>query len=135
MTGTVGEADRAAMVMAVAERRLKQREAADRLGLSVRQVKRLTRRYRERGAAGMASAQRGARSARNVRGRTRLLDVASFSYHRRRKLIRAIEAATERKLLCYVSGVVNGDATSYESLTQASRWFSIWWPIACALTP
>ena len=43
-TVTVREADRAAVVMAVVEKRLRQREAADRLGLSVRQVKRLARR-------------------------------------------------------------------------------------------
>ena len=42
--------------------------------------------------------------AQKVPGRTRLFDVASFSRYRRRKLIRAIENATERKLLCYVSG-------------------------------
>ena len=45
--------------MAVVEKRLKQREAAERLGLSVRQVKRLAKRYRARGAAGMASAGAG----------------------------------------------------------------------------
>ena len=61
---TVKEADRAAVVLAVVERRLKQREAAERLGLSVRQVKRLAKRLRERGAAGMASRRRGAPSNR-----------------------------------------------------------------------
>lgn len=43
-------------------------------------------------------------TAQNVRTRFRLLDVATFSRHRRRKLMRAIEAETGRKLLCYVSG-------------------------------
>ena len=61
---TVKEADRAALIAAVVEKRVKQREAADRLGLSARQVKRLARRYRERGAAGMASGRRGAPSNR-----------------------------------------------------------------------
>ena len=51
-TVTVKEADRAAVVMAVVEKRLKQREAAERLGLSVRQVKRLARRYRAQGGPG-----------------------------------------------------------------------------------
>ena len=37
-------------------------EAARRLGLSERQVKRLARRYRERGAAGLVSGRRGRRS-------------------------------------------------------------------------
>ncbi len=61
---TVGEADRAAVIMAVVEKRLTQREAAARLGLGVRQVKRLAKRYRAQGAAGMASARRGAPSNR-----------------------------------------------------------------------
>lgn len=45
---TVAEADRLAVVLAVAERRLAQKEAAARLGLSARQVRRLAKRYRER---------------------------------------------------------------------------------------
>ncbi len=44
---TVKEADRAAVMLAVLERRLKQREAAEHLGLGVRQVKRLAKRRRE----------------------------------------------------------------------------------------
>ena len=54
---TMAEVDRAAVVLAVVERRLRQGEAAARLGLSVRQAKRC----RERGAAGMASGHRGRR--------------------------------------------------------------------------
>lgn len=42
-------------------------------------------------------------AAQSVRPRSSLVDIASSSRHRRRKLIRAIEAKTERKLLCYVS--------------------------------
>ena len=56
------EADRAGVVREVVEKRLKQREAALRLGLSVRQVKRLARRYRDLGAAGLASGHRDKRS-------------------------------------------------------------------------
>ena len=41
----MGEADRAAVIMAVVEKRMRQREAAERLGLCVRQVKRLAKRY------------------------------------------------------------------------------------------
>ena len=59
---TAREADRVAVIREVAERRLRQSEAARRLGLSVRQVKRLVRRYRERGASGLASGRRGRRS-------------------------------------------------------------------------
>ena len=71
-TMTVKEADRAALIAAVVEKRVKQREAADRLGLSVRQVKRLARRCREQGAAGMASARRGAPSNRAFGAEVRL---------------------------------------------------------------
>ncbi len=57
----MAEADRVAVVAQVAEGRLSQREASVRLGLGVRQVKRLVARYRERGAAGLASGRRGRR--------------------------------------------------------------------------
>ena len=56
---SMAEADRAVVIGPVAEKRLRQREAADRLGLSVRQVKRLLARYRERGPAGPVSGHRG----------------------------------------------------------------------------
>ena len=59
---TTREADRVAVIREVVERRLRQSEAARRLGLSERQVKRLARRYCERGAAGLASGRRGRRS-------------------------------------------------------------------------
>ena len=53
------EADRASVIGQVAEKRLGRREAAERLGLSVRQVKRLLARYRERGSSGLVSGHRG----------------------------------------------------------------------------
>ena len=53
------EADRAGVIGQVAENRLMQREAAERLGVSVRQVKRLLVRYRARGPAGLVSGHRG----------------------------------------------------------------------------
>ena len=55
------EIDRLGVVRQVAARRLRQREAAERLGLSVRQVQRLVRRYRDDGAAGLVSRRRGRR--------------------------------------------------------------------------
>lgn len=48
-TLSMEEADRAVVMGQVAEKRLRQREASERLGVSVRQVKRLLARYRERG--------------------------------------------------------------------------------------
>ncbi len=41
---------------------MRQREAAPRLGLGVRQLRRLVSRYRERGVAGLALGRRGKRS-------------------------------------------------------------------------
>lgn len=55
------EVDRLGVVQAVCARRLRQCEAAQQLGLSVRQVKRLCRRHREQGAAGLVSRHRGKR--------------------------------------------------------------------------
>ena len=48
-------------MLSVVEKRLKEVEATERLGLGARQVKRLARRYRERGAAGMVLGHRGRR--------------------------------------------------------------------------
>jgi len=56
------EVDRLGVVRKVVAKRLLQREAALQLGLSVRQVKRLVRRYRDDGAAGLVSKRRGKRS-------------------------------------------------------------------------
>ena len=58
---SVEEADRVVVIRDVVEKRLRQREAAERLGIGVRQVKRLIRRYREWGTVGLASGHRGRR--------------------------------------------------------------------------
>ena len=55
------EADRVGLIRAVVEKRMRQREAAKRLGIGVRQVKRLVRRYRSAGPAGLVSRHRGKR--------------------------------------------------------------------------
>lgn len=59
------EVDRLGLIQEVARKRLRQNGAAERLGLSVRQVKRLLRRYRESGARGLISGHRG-RKANNA---------------------------------------------------------------------
>ncbi len=59
------EVDRLEVIREVAGKRLRQREAGERMGLSVRQVKRLLRRYRELGARGLISGHRG-RKANNA---------------------------------------------------------------------
>ena len=61
LTMSVREAGRLGVIQAAASRQIRQAQAAVQLGLSVRQVKRLVRSYRERGAAGLVSARRGKR--------------------------------------------------------------------------
>ena len=50
------ELDRLEVVQRVVSKRLRQKEAAWQLALSIRQVKRLVRSYRERGPAGLVHA-------------------------------------------------------------------------------
>lgn len=60
------ERERLVVIRAAAEGRLKQSQAAQRLGLSVRQTKRLVRAWRGAGAAGLVSKRRGRCSARRI---------------------------------------------------------------------
>jgi transposase len=60
------ERDRLRVIEAVRERRLKPGEAAARVGLSVRQVKRLVRAHRAAGALGLVSKRRGQPSRRRT---------------------------------------------------------------------
>ncbi|KAA0086366.1 helix-turn-helix domain-containing protein, partial [Paraburkholderia sp. T12-10] len=59
VTLNMRELDRLKVIQAVVELGLKPGRAADRLGLTVRQVERLVTRYRECGAAGLVSRKRG----------------------------------------------------------------------------
>lgn len=65
------EVDRLGLIQSVVEKRLRQREAAVQLGLSVRQVKRLVRRYRDEGAQGLISKHRGKRPGNAIDAVTR----------------------------------------------------------------
>lgn len=62
----VKEAVRLAVVRQVLEGQLKQAQAAHKLGLSQRQIKRLCKRVREEGDAGLISKRRGQRSQRKI---------------------------------------------------------------------
>lgn len=53
------EVDRLAVIQRVMDKKLKQHEAAAQLALTTRQIKRLVRRYRDIGAAGLISRRRG----------------------------------------------------------------------------
>ena len=60
------EVDRLEVIREVVGKRLVQREAGERLRLSVRQVKRLVRRYRELGAKGLISGHRGRKASNAI---------------------------------------------------------------------
>jgi transposase len=66
ITMSAKERDRLRVIEAVRERRLRQGEAAARLGVSVRQVKRLVRAHRATGVAGLVSKRRGQPSPRRI---------------------------------------------------------------------
>ena len=60
------EAQRLAVLQGVSGKTLSQAQAAQQLGLSVRQVKRLCRQLREHGASGLISKRRGVPSNRRI---------------------------------------------------------------------
>jgi len=66
VTLNMRELDRLKVVQAVVDMGLKPARAADRLGLTVRQVERLLLRYRESVAAGLASRKRGRQGNRRL---------------------------------------------------------------------
>lgn len=65
-TTTPGHLDSAEVIQAVAETGLKPGRAAERPGLSVRQVERRVIRYREHGPGGVASGRRGRPGSRKL---------------------------------------------------------------------
>lgn len=65
------ERERLVVIHAVDEGQLRQGAAAERLGVSVRQVKRLVRAWRSAGAAGLVSKHRGRPSARRIDEQTK----------------------------------------------------------------
>jgi len=66
LTMSAKELDRLEIIGRVSERRLTQIKAAERLGLSLRQVERLCRAFRRDGASGLVSRQRGRPSNRKL---------------------------------------------------------------------
>jgi len=59
LTMSAKEVNRLEVIQRVGEKRLKQKAAAELLGISERQVKRLLRRYLQQGARGLVSKRRG----------------------------------------------------------------------------
>ncbi len=75
------ELDRLGIVQAVVKKKLRQQDAAQQLGLSVRQVKRLVQRYRQSGAAGLVSRHRGKRPNNAISDATRAEVVTLVQKH------------------------------------------------------
>lgn len=81
VTLTMEELERLEVLTQLAERRLTQRRAAERLGLSTRQMRRLARRFAAGGAAALASRQRGRASNRRLHATTQARAVALVREH------------------------------------------------------
>ena len=75
------EVDRLEVIREVAGKRLRQGEAGERLRLSVRQVKRLLRRYREFGAVGLISGHRGRKASNAIAPEVRAEVLAVVQTH------------------------------------------------------
>ena len=77
------EMSRLEVMQRLAEKRLSQGEAAEMLDLSVRQIKRLLKRYRQDGARGLVSQQRGKPSNHQLSGavKQKVLDFLKGKYH------------------------------------------------------
>ncbi len=76
------ELERLKVIQLIVKKRVCQQEGALRLGLCVRQVKRLVRSYREQGAPGLVSQRRGQPSNRRIDDyeRTRILGLVREHY-------------------------------------------------------
>jgi transposase len=79
---SVAERERSHLVRAYLEHRLCQREASERLGIGVRQFKRLVRSWKAEGDAGLVSRQRGRRSNRRLNEdlRSRITELLQDKY-------------------------------------------------------
>ncbi len=115
------EVDRVGVIRQVVEKQLRQKEAARRLGLSVRQIKRLVQRYRVEGAAGLVSRRRGKRPNNHIADSVRqaILD-----------LVRAHYADFGPTLACEKLAERHGYTISVETLRQWMIAEELWKPKA-----
>jgi len=75
------ELDRTTVIRQVADKTLKQGQAAKQLGITARQIRRLVKRYRTEGEAGLISSRRGQPSNNRLGKSTRLKTVALIHQH------------------------------------------------------
>jgi transposase len=82
LTMSTKEVNRLEAMQRVDEKRMKQKAAAELLGISERQVKRLLRKYRQQGPSGLVSKQRGKASNNQMAEKTRrkVLDLLKSKY-------------------------------------------------------
>ena len=95
VTMTMRELDRLKCVQGVVDRQLKLYQAAERLGLTTRQVRRLVRRYRQEGPVGLISRHRNRPS--NNRLKDAVADQAFRTLHYERKLYLLLDTPTNRR--------------------------------------
>ena len=121
LTMSTREIDRFEVLGRVIERRLTQRQAAEQLGLGLRQVERLCRALREQGAAGLVSRKRGRASNRRRSAAVREQAV---------DLVRARYADFGPTLACEKLRELHGADVSLETLRQWMIAAGVWIPRA-----
>ena len=114
-----GERERSHVVRLVIAKRLSQRAASGRLGICVRQVKRLARAYRWQGDAGLVSKQRGRVSPRRLGASVR---------ERIEGLLRGKYAGFGPTLAAEKLAEIEGIAISRESIRRLQIAFGLWKP-------
>lgn len=113
------EIDRLGIIQAVVDKQVRQADAARQLGVSARQVKRLVRRYRDDGAAGLVSRHRG-RSPNNT--------IAAATRDAIMTLIREHYADFGPTLACEKLKERHGHCLSAETLRQWMITEGLWQP-------
>jgi len=117
LTMSAKEVNRLEVMQRVAEKRLKQKAAAELLGISERQVKRLLGRYRQQGARGLISKRRGKPSNNQMSEETlrKVLDLLKGKYK-----------GFGPTLACEKLGEVEGLKISDESVRQVMLAEGLW---------
>lgn len=116
---SASERDRSALVWRCVEEGLSQREVSERLGIGVRQVKRLVRVWRDRGDVGLVSRQRGRPSNNRLAAdrRARIADLLRGKYEGFGPTLAAEKFAA-----------VEGIAVSAETIRQMQIGLGLWRP-------
>lgn len=113
------EIDRLGVIQSVVDKGVRQADAARQLGVSIRQVKRLLRRYRDSGAAGLVSGHRGRQPNNAIATATREAVLA---------LLRQHYADFGPTLACEYLQERHGHALSAETLRQWMIAEGLWQP-------